>query len=247
MSVTRVASVARTWAISASRSMGVALSEVVALGAPSACAACARPGPAVCSGCATAFMGRPRPHQPSPVPADWLPAYVVADYAGTAREVITSWKERGRRDLSWHLAQPLATAIQGALAVHPAARVTIVPIPASRAARRRRGEDAWDRVVRQACDILVSSAPASGPTVRQGRCLQPVRSTRDQAGLSASERIGNLSGALVCPDPPDGLVVVVDDIVTTGATLSEAARALRAAGVGNPVAAAIAATSRTGR
>ena len=181
------------------------------------------------------------------MPSQWLPLHVVADYSGIARTVITSWKERGRRDVSAHLARPLATAIGAALADHPADTVTIVPIPASRAARRRRGEDSWDRVVRLARDILVTSASTFGSEVSLGRCLRLARRTRDQAGLTATERRGNLAGALACPDPPDGLVVVVDDIVTTGATLSEAARALRAAGVGDPVAAAIAATSRMGR
>jgi predicted amidophosphoribosyltransferase len=76
------------------------------------------------------------------------------------------------------------------------------------------------------------------------RLLVPARVVADQSGLSATERAANLRGALRGTGSVTGRVVVVDDVVTTGATLVEAARALRAAG--HPVvgAAVVAATSR---
>lgn len=174
-----------------------------------------------------------------------MPAHVVAGYDGTTRSVMTAWKERGRRDVSMHLARALARAIAAAAAEIEAEgvmcpEVAIVPIPASSAARRRRGEDAWERVVGQAieqCDTDAGLRLVGG--------LRLTRQPRDQAGLTASERRANLRGALACVEPPGGRVIIVDDIITTGATLAEAARALGEAGVGAVRAAAIAATSRT--
>lgn len=223
-----------------------AFADIVALGAPSACAGCGRPGPAVCAECARSLQGAARVHRPSPIPPGWIPAHVVADYAGTTRALMTAWKERGRRDVSPHLARPLARAIAAAVAamdaeVDRASReeIALVPIPASSAARRRRGEDAWERVVRQAVQQCATDA-----RLRLVRALSLVRQPHDQAGLTASARRDNLAGALTCSRAPAGRVIVVDDIVTTGATLTEAARALREAGVGTARAAAIAATSR---
>ncbi|MES9535697.1 phosphoribosyltransferase family protein, partial [Actinomadura sp. NPDC000600] len=67
----------------------------------------------------------------------------------------------------------------------------------------------------------------------------------DQAGLSAKERAANLKGAVeVRADVAGRRLVLVDDVVTTGASLAEAARALRAAGGEVTAAAAIAATPR---
>ncbi|MDP9240748.1 MAG: ComF family protein, partial [Actinomycetota bacterium] len=77
--------------------------------------------------------------------------------------------------------------------------------------------------------------------------------TLDSAGLDAGRRAANLAGAMVVRDlrlhggwaavSPDG-VVLVDDLVTTGATLAEAARALAVAGHPPRTAAVIAATER---
>lgn len=256
MAVTRDTGVAFSGPSLRSRLSG-ALADIVALAAPCTCAGCGRPGPAVCVGCERCLQGAARVHHPSPPPPGWIPAHVVADYDGTTRAVMTAWKERGRRDVSVHLALPLARAIAAAVTAidaegerAPRAEIAIVPIPASSAARRRRGEDAWERVVRQAIAQCATAqcTTAQGTTharLRLVRALRLVRQPHDQAGLTASERRENLAGALTCVEAPGCRVIVVDDIITTGATLAEAARALREAGVGAARAAAIAATSRT--
>jgi predicted amidophosphoribosyltransferase len=73
-------------------------------------------------------------------------------------------------------------------------------------------------------------------------------SARDQAGLSAAERAANLAGAVRVGRVPAGLsayrIVLVDDVITTGATLAECARALRAVGITVSAAAVVAATAR---
>ena len=170
---------------------------------------------------------------------------MAADYAGVTRTILTAWKERGRRDVSVYLAHALARAVHVAAVAARAQSAsdvgcaTVVPIPASSAAHRRRGEDAWARVVRQAMQV---PDPRVGLTL--ARSLRLTRQPRDQAGLTAPERKANLVEAFACEAPPEGPVIIVDDIVTTGATLAEAARALRVAGVVEVSAAAIAATSR---
>ena len=71
------------------------------------------------------------------------------------------------------------------------------------------------------------------------------RAVADQAGLDAAERAANLGGAPAARRPLDGLpVVVVDYVMTTGATLVEAARALREAGAAVRGCAVVAATRR---
>lgn len=244
MAVTRDTGVALPGSSLCSRLSG-ALADIVALGAPSACAGCGRPGAAVCAECERSLGGAPRLHRPTPTPLGWVPAHVVADYDDTTRSVMTAWKERGRRDVSGYLARALARAIAAAAAAvetdgASSSELAIVPIPASSAARRRRGEDAWERVVRQAMEPCETDAG-----LRLVRGLRLTRQPRDQAGLTAGERRANLTGALACVEPPGCPVIIVDDIITTGATLAEAARALGEAGVGVVRAAAIAATSRT--
>lgn len=79
--------------------------------------------------------------------------------------------------------------------------------------------------------------------------LAPTRITRDQSSLDAAERASNLAGAMAVRDGHRTSVrgevcVVVDDLVTTGATLTEAARALWEAGAAEVLAAAIGATRK---
>ena len=208
---------------------------------PASCAACGRRGQVVCSVCAASLLGPAAIRWPTPAPVGLPAPFAVADYAGTARALLLAYKERDQVGLTRVLAHALGTAIavasQGVGGVRPP---MVVAVPSTRAARRRRGYDHALRLAR---------ATGSGPVVP---ALAHVRDVRDSAGLSAAERAHNLAGAFaVRPRARDVVagrtVILVDDVVTTGATLADAARALRVEGAVVPAAAVVAATRRTSR
>jgi predicted amidophosphoribosyltransferase len=170
-----------------------------------------------------------------------LPAVPVAGaYDGVLRRTLLAYKERGRRDLARRLGDALAVSIRRA-ARGSEVPVAIVPVPASPAALRRRG---WDHVA-----TLIG---ASGGLPTPCPLLGWERQVADQGSLGAGGRVGNLHGALSvrCRGQGQALrpaIVLVDDVVTTGATLAEAARACRQGGFDVIGAAALAATSTKGR
>lgn len=210
---------------------------------PRDCAGCGDPGPLLCPGCRLALAG---PGRLVPVPGVPLPVAAAVEYDGAAREVLLAHKEHGRLGL----AAALGAALAGAVAVVGPARVVLVPVPSRPAAVRARGHDATLRLARRARYEL----RAAGTAAVVCAALRLVRATADQAGLSAEQRAANQSGAMAvrrraaarCARwTADGAqVVVVDDVVTTGATLAEAVRALHAAGVAPAGAATVAATVR---
>jgi predicted amidophosphoribosyltransferase len=168
------------------------------------------------------------------------------------RGLVLAYKERGVIGLGRVLGAALGEAVVAALAdrtVLPVAGrappVLLVPVPSRPRARRERGHDPVAGLAsRAARQVRAERVP-----VRAADVLRHVRSVADQSTLDATARRANLAGALGVPARArshcDGrLVVVVDDVVTTGATLAEAARALRSAGAVVLAAATVAATPR---
>jgi predicted amidophosphoribosyltransferase len=174
-------------------------------------------------------------------------------YADPVRQLLLAHKERGALSLAGPLGGALATAVRAALG-HPgdglaagaaAGPVLLVPMPSARRAVRARGHDPTLRLARAAARELrrTGLTAAVAPVLRHGRTVA------DQSGLSAAERQRNLHGALRVPPAVQARLagrhlVLVDDLVTTGASLTEAARALRAVGAPPLAAATVAATDR---
>jgi predicted amidophosphoribosyltransferase len=216
--------------------------SLVELVLPRSCAGCEEPGPLLCTRCREVLAGPAEPTRPRPCPAGFPSTWTVTAYDGPARAAILAHKEHGRLALAAPLGWALAQGIAAAAGSRP---VLIVPVPSRAAATRQRGHDPVLRMARVAARRL----RADGHVASVRPLLRAARRVADQAGLSSGARAANLSGAhrirrFGALPGPDVCVIVVDDVVTTGASLAEAVRALRAAGVDVHGAAVVAATQR---
>lgn len=213
------------------------------------CVGCQRAGPALCSVCAPLLQGMPFTAAPTPRP-DGLPdCCAVAPYAGVVQAALTAHKEHARLSLARPLGDALAVSVLGLLAERrggPVLRkLALVPAPSTRQVVRDRGHDPLLRLTRVCCRALRSL----GVNVVVHRALRLSRRVADQSGLDAAARSQNLVGAHEVPRSRGGAVldravILTDDIITTGATAGEGARALRAAGADMLGVAVVAATQR---
>ncbi|HEV7207054.1 MAG TPA: phosphoribosyltransferase family protein [Jatrophihabitans sp.] len=205
------------------------LDELLDLVLPRRCAGCGLAATAWCPACLGAA-------EPFLVPGVGLPVFAALAYEGPAREALIHYKERGRRDLAAPLGALLAAAVGAAVRPGPG-RIVLVPVPSSRVAAAVRGGDHLAR--------LSARAGSRAGLHRARGALTLQRAVRDSAGLGVSARAENLAGAMrAAPPRPGRAAVLVDDIVTTGATLREGRRALLAAGWPVVGAAVVAATPR---
>lgn len=147
--------------------------------------------------------------------------------------MILAFKEEGRTGVARYLARPFGAAVRAAMDEHPGALV--VPVPSSSAGYRRRGFEPVRLLLR-----------ASGTPF--ARRLTAVRRRGVQKSLGREERVENLRDAYSATRRLEGRsVILVDDILTTGATLDEAARAISSAGGVVVAAATLAFTPRLQR
>lgn len=183
------------------------------------CVGCENPALGLCADCAAAIRPHPR------IVRD-RPCRIAAggEYDGVLRSAIIAWKERGRFTVERPLAHVVAASV---LALEVEGPIVLVPIPSRPDRRRARGADVVTDLARRAAALL-RSVDVDASVVPS---LAFVKRVRDQAGLSATARADNVRGSLVARRVPTSPVVLVDDIVTTGATLGDAVRAFRACGL----------------
>ncbi|WP_190202699.1 ComF family protein [Streptomyces fumanus] len=208
---------------------------------PADCAGCGGPRTVLCPGCRAVLSGTgPCRVRPVPEPAGLPVVYAAARYADEARAVLLAHKERGALALAAPLGAALAGAVRAATeptapvasgVADPRRPVLLVPVPSARRAVRARGHDPARRIALAAAGEL----RRTGRPARVAAVLRQRRAVADQSGLGSRERLDNLLGALTVVPGGAGLlraggpVVLVDDVMTTGASLTEAARAVRAA------------------
>jgi ComF family protein len=198
---------------------------------PAACSGCGREGAPLCETCLPALDARLTLPGGTPIglPAD-LPAPLLqlewcAPFAGPVRAALHDLKYAGER----RLAEPLGAAIARRWGRVGTGAQVLVPVPVHAERERRRGYD-------QAALIAAVAARRLGLPL--SRALERERATVAQFELGRDERATNVAGAfgLRASDPSaeDAVagrwILLIDDVVTTGATLAACATALRRAG-----------------
>jgi predicted amidophosphoribosyltransferase len=218
----------------------------------SACAGCGEPGRVLCGRCESALPRHGRPTWPVPTPPGLVEPYAAGSYDGLLKALVIAHKEHGVLTLAAPLGRVLSDVVHDLVVRRrgpdrPSGPVALVPVPSRRVVVRRRGHDPMLRVAREAAARLRRQGTRAGvwrPLAGRGR-------VHDQAGLGAVDRALNLSGSMRCRRVRGGwltdttsLVVLVDDVLTTGATAREGQRALEDGGVPVAGVAVLAATRR---
>jgi predicted amidophosphoribosyltransferase len=221
----------------------------------SRCVGCDRPGRLLCHDCAATICGPARPAWPTPPPPGMVAPWSAAEYAEVARALVLGHKERAMHGLRGPLCGLLARAVLAAVEDAGTARrpLVLVPVPSRPATVRSRGHDPTLTITRGAAARL----RRAGYDARAAPMLRLRWRVADQADLDAAGRAANLAGSMWCPTRSlrrlarslrgrrtPALVVVCDDVLTTGSTAREAQRALEASGLTVLAVATAAATQR---
>ncbi|WP_238422589.1 ComF family protein [Gordonia sp. 'Campus'] len=208
--------------------------QVVEAGAdlvfPLLCGGCGRPGVRWCPRCDATLSDAPISVSPRVSPG--VPVWALGRYRGPYRRAVIEIKEHGRRDLIPPLGEALAHGIRilaGWRELPDADELLLVPAPTRRLTARRRGGDPVTALAAHAARRL-------GRRVLVAPLLVTVATARDSAGLDARSRSRNLRGAVrlrAGAEPIRGAsAILVDDVMTTGATAAESVRVLSNAGIG---------------
>ena len=188
--------------------------RLVSLLAPPLCAACRRPAAAdavLCRACRSGLEWL----EPVPVALHGLSVWAPVSYEGPARALVRRLKFHGATGLAGHMAACIAARAPEGMLRHP-----LVPVPSPRSRRRRRG-------FCQAALLAEELGARTGQPVVG--LLERVGDTARQVGRARSQRL-RTPPRFAALQRENGPVLLVDDVITTGATVSVCARALRDAG-----------------
>jgi predicted amidophosphoribosyltransferase len=198
--------------------LGSAMRGIRSLVFPPSCALCGLEESEGCPECIESWRIAPAIRL-----IDSIPIFSPVIYDARARSVVLAAKERGERLSRTFIVEAISSVVEG---IDPGAALALIPIPTSKRALRKRGDDFLARVV----DEVVSREPKR---LQRLSLLDFKYQIHDQSGLSIQSRERNLNGSLEITeqkgqnlaDLPS--LVIIDDVLTSGSTMRAAIRALR--------------------
>jgi competence protein ComFC len=137
-------------------------------------------------------------------------------YDGVGKQVVHALKYRGYKRVVGRLAAPLMLQVVGEDHFD-----AVVPVPLHSSRLRKRGFNQAELLARGVAEKMKATVSDT---------LEVVRSTRDQVELSAAQRRANVAGAYTATKPLRGKILLIDDVFTTGATMSACAGTMVRAG-----------------
>ncbi len=234
--------------------MNATVRTLLDLALPRECGGCGAVGTLWCPRCEGTICSAVERVTPRVDPG--VPCWALGPYSGARRSAILELKERNRHDVAIPLGRALAHAVEqlrvlGEIDPPELSSLVLVPAPTRARAARVRGGDHVERCARAA------AAELRHEIVRIPSVLRMRRGVRDSVGLSASERQTNVAGRIELalsrtarsPDrrprertevgdvaarvriPRERTVLLVDDVLTTGATATESVSVLNNSGV----------------
>ncbi|MDJ0395179.1 ComF family protein [Rhodococcus sp. G-MC3] len=219
------------------------LASLVDLVLPRECGGCERTGSLWCGQCDAALRVPPISLRPRVDPG--VPCWALGPYSGPRRSAVLALKERNRRDLARPLGSAVAAAVNhlrvfGHIDPPELGELMMIPAPTRARAARARGGDPVER-------FAVAAAAALDPErVTVSSVLRMRRGVRDSVGLSAPDRAANVAGRIAIGAPGrarsnnelrrrfgtlDRSILLIDDVLTTGATAHESVCVLKDSGI----------------
>ena len=187
---------------------------------PNVCLSCGKTGAKICHDCSKYWLDSPNK---SKIENNYL--FFVTTYDETTSSVILAAKESGNKDAVKLIARSITSSISFAiLNLGISQPINLVTIPSQLSAIRRRGRDHIKDLVQE----VISQLNQQNIYAIYSPLLKPIKKIKDQSDLNGSQRKENMSHAFIVKSSPisQSAVILIDDLVTTGASIHEGVRAL---------------------